>query len=238
MKHVRLICATLALAATPVLAQPTVSSTFDTDPDGWTVINSATIDWTETGGNPDGHLRVIDEPLPPGTYEMVAPEKFLGDLRGFDLGRFMWDARTIEGQLFNWIASYGRVTIVGAAGEADHDPAPLGPVPLEWTTYTADLSAANFGVTQEQWDAILADVIEIRIQLEAYNDDDVMGFDNVILERCKVDVNEDKELNIFDFVAFQAGFLSGDPDADINADGELNVFDFIAFQAAFLEGCG
>jgi len=239
MTIVRTCLAIVLGAATNALAQPTVFSNFDEGADGWVAINGGDVVWLAEGGHPGGFLQVTDVPLPPGSYEMVAPAKFLGDIRGFDLGRLQWDARTIEATLFNWVGSYGRVFIVGGNGEeVSFDPVPAGIISTAWTTYTADLSAEKFGVTQEEFDAVLADVTEIRIRLEAYDDDDVMGFDTVLLERCKADVNEDKELNIFDFVAFQVGFNAGDTDTDINSDGQLNVFDFVAFQAAFIEGCG
>jgi len=45
-------------------------------------------------------------------------------------------------------------------------------------------------------------------------------------------------LNVFDFLAFQTAFGSGDPCADLAPPfGVLNVFDFLAFQTAFGSGC-
>ena len=50
-------------------------------------------------------------------------------------------------------------------------------------------------------------------------------------------MNGDGELNILDFVAFQALFVDGDPAADVNGDGVLNILDFVAFQQIFQAGC-
>jgi len=50
------------------------------------------------------------------------------------------------------------------------------------------------------------------------------------------DVNNDLELNILDFVAFQALFVAGDLEADVNGDGVLNILDFITFQVLFNDG--
>jgi len=55
---------------------------------------------------------------------------------------------------------------------------------------------------------------------------------------CFPDFNDDGALNVFDFVAFQTAFQSGDLAADCNADGNLDVFDFVCFQQAFGAGCG
>ena len=55
---------------------------------------------------------------------------------------------------------------------------------------------------------------------------------------CVADFNDDGELNILDFVAFQASFLAGDEAADVNGDGVHNVLDFVTFQKLFVFGCG
>ncbi|MEQ8844386.1 MAG: GC-type dockerin domain-anchored protein [Phycisphaerales bacterium] len=54
---------------------------------------------------------------------------------------------------------------------------------------------------------------------------------------CPADLDGDGELTIFDFLAFQNLFDSGDPRADFDGDGLLTIFDFLAFQNAFDAGC-
>ena len=54
---------------------------------------------------------------------------------------------------------------------------------------------------------------------------------------CKPDFDGDGVLTIFDFLAFQTAFGTGDLRADFDGDGELTLFDFLAFQTAFAEGC-
>ena len=48
-------------------------------------------------------------------------------------------------------------------------------------------------------------------------------------------------LDIFDFLAFQASFVEGDPSAcecdTSTGSGVCDVFDFLCFQAAFAAGC-
>ena len=44
-------------------------------------------------------------------------------------------------------------------------------------------------------------------------------------------------LDVFDFLAFQNLFDSGDAAADLDGDGSLTIFDFLAFQSAFDLGC-
>lgn len=54
---------------------------------------------------------------------------------------------------------------------------------------------------------------------------------------CPADFNDDGALNVLDFVAFQIGWLDGDPFADCDANGVHNVLDFVCFQFLFSLGC-
>ncbi|MFI4882660.1 MAG: GC-type dockerin domain-anchored protein [Phycisphaerales bacterium JB064] len=56
-------------------------------------------------------------------------------------------------------------------------------------------------------------------------------------ERCYPDFDGDGQLTIFDFLAFQNAFDSGDLIADCDEDGSLTLFDFLCFQNAFDAGC-
>jgi len=55
---------------------------------------------------------------------------------------------------------------------------------------------------------------------------------------CEADVNEDGELNVLDFVAFQELWQAGDPLGDCDGNGVFNVLDFVCYQLLFVEGCG
>jgi predicted outer membrane repeat protein len=55
---------------------------------------------------------------------------------------------------------------------------------------------------------------------------------------CRVDLDGDGALTIFDFLAFQTAFDAGDLSvADFDGDGALTLFDFLAFQTEFDAGC-
>ena len=54
---------------------------------------------------------------------------------------------------------------------------------------------------------------------------------------CPADFDGDDRLSIFDFLAFQNAFDSGDSSADFDGDGRLSLFDFLAFQNEFDVGC-
>ncbi len=59
----------------------------------------------------------------------------------------------------------------------------------------------------------------------------------VVPRVCRADFNNDCNLTIGDFGAFQAAFVAQDPRADFNGDGQFTIADFGAFQAGFVAGC-
>lgn len=54
---------------------------------------------------------------------------------------------------------------------------------------------------------------------------------------CRVDLDRDGQLSIFDFLAFQNLFDAGDLAVDLDGDGRLTIFDFLVFQNEFQIGC-
>lgn len=74
------LLALAAVASAPCRADPIVLSNFDTDAEGWTVVNdnSTAVTWVSTGGSPGGHIRNTDGRTGISWY-FNAPAKFLGD---------------------------------------------------------------------------------------------------------------------------------------------------------------
>ena len=56
-------------------------------------------------------------------------------------------------------------------------------------------------------------------------------------EPCRADLDGDGQLTLFDFLAYQNLFDSGDLLAGFDGDGDLTLFDFLAFQNEFDAGC-
>lgn len=50
-----------------------------------------------------------------------------------------------------------------------------------WTTYSVPMTASAWGVTEDEWVAILSEVVMLRISAEALWGAEVQGFDNVTL---------------------------------------------------------
>ena len=73
---------------------------------------------------------------------------------------------------------------------------------------------------------------------EAQDLDAFAQFELLPLGDCRVDLDGDGELTLFDFLTFQNLFDAGDLAADFDGDGSLTLFDFLEFQNEFDAGCG
>ena len=58
-----------------------------------------------------------------------------------------------------------------------------------------------------------------------------------LADACRADLDGDGVLTIFDFLAFQNLFDTGDLEADFDGDCGLTIFDFLEFQNQFDAGC-
>ncbi|MDZ7616344.1 MAG: hypothetical protein U1E05_05025, partial [Patescibacteria group bacterium] len=57
------------------------------------------------------------------------------------------------------------------------------PPTARWNTYRGSFTAAAFGVSADDWKAILADVTSLTINLNAFQGvpNETLGFDNIVL---------------------------------------------------------
>ncbi|MFI4917509.1 MAG: M12 family metallo-peptidase [Phycisphaerales bacterium JB060] len=81
---------------------------------------------------------------------------------------------------------------------------------------------------------------QFRLRIAAVGSDsaDAWFIDSVTVDEfCRTDLNKDGSVDLFDFLAFQTAFDSGNPTADFNNDTVLDVFDFLEFQNQFAQGC-
>ncbi|MBN2505435.1 MAG: hypothetical protein JXQ71_01950 [Verrucomicrobia bacterium] len=181
-----------SLLLVPLLAAPAVAqiSTFDTDNDGWTVINNgeSPLSWLATGGNPGGCIQNQDASAESGWFE--APAKFLGNQSAVYGIYLRFDLRTQSpfavpaGQL---------VELVGGAGQVSlRFPMPTLPS-RKWTSITIPLVASAgwlvneiYPATEEQLQTVLADLQHLRIDADIIDgvDQDVTSLDNVTFTSC------------------------------------------------------
>lgn len=168
-----------AFASLPAAAL-TIASTFDTDAEGWTGNpGEGAVAWVAAGGNPGGHIRVTDigvGGVPFGSGAFAGPA-FLGDLSAYDGGTLSIDMATFAGG-GGTFGSFGALQLSGAGDVAIHDLAVSAPPFNTWQTFTAPLTAAAWGKSQAEWDAILGNVTSIGVPTDAFDGGDTIGIDN------------------------------------------------------------
>ncbi|MFI4882538.1 MAG: DM13 domain-containing protein [Phycisphaerales bacterium JB064] len=98
-------------------------------------------------------------------------------------------------------------------------------MPFAGGSLTIDLPA---GETIDGWHAVSIWCVDVPVSF---------GQGTFMAPPCRVDMDGDGELTIFDFLAFQNAFDAGEDMADFDGDGELTIFDFLAFQNEFDAGC-
>lgn len=173
-----------ALLAGNAASAATITSTFDTDAEGWTGNpGQGLLTYLPNGGNPGGHIRIRD--IGAGQNNGFASGAlfgagFSGDLTAFDGGGLSLDMATFArgGGVFG---SFGTVFVRGTNGDTGMFDVGAPPASSVWQSYSANFDAASFGKTQVDWLAILADVDFMAIATDAFDGNDTIGIDNVAL---------------------------------------------------------
>jgi hypothetical protein len=188
MKPVLFRNAVAALLACALPQAHAITSTFDTDTEGWTAQGDVvgTINWLATGGNPGGHVAIDDQAAGGVTY-FVAPAAFLGDKSvalGSDLRFDLMQVYTGSASQFDdpdVILQGGGLTLV-------YDT-PVNPANGAWTSYQVPLVAGDWrlntlggvAATPLQLEATLSNLTALKIRAEYRSGADVGHLDNVTL---------------------------------------------------------
>jgi hypothetical protein len=210
----RILCAALILSlgiAYDGHAMPFARSTFDNNAEDWTVTGdstSATPTYIAGGGNPGGYLTAMDSAVG-GVWYWEAPTKFLGNKRGAYGYSLTYDLRMRgNGPLFD----SSDVILDGAGISLQLVLTPPVPANLEWTTYSATLSAAaDWRVdaydgplaSEVQIKAVLANITRLRIRGEFITGSDIGDLDNVILNGLPGDFDFDGDVDGRDLLVWQ-----------------------------------
>ena len=239
-----------ALSATAIVT--TANNNFQTA-DGWTVEN---ISVTEGGweiGTPDGFRGA-----PPRDFDGSGRAYVTGAARGMDLDggptillspRYDMSNAPSNSQL-----SYARwfTNDDQRAGLPDQDRLVVQVSDNDGGTWVT-LETVDDAMGGNQWRQMiwnLADHINLTSQVRVRfvvsdnpNDSvteaaiDAFRIEGLECGTCRADFDGDGDLTIFDFLAFQNAFATGDMRADFDGDGSLTIFDFLAFQNEFALGC-
>ena len=185
--------AALMAMSVPEAFAITVSSTFDTDDEGWLAYGDAvtiTPAYSATNGNPGGTIQVTDQVLG-GVWYYLAPDKFLNDKSmaynqalSFDL----WQSGSgSQFESSDVVLQGDGLTLTISAGD---NPLPLGSwlhysVVLKegvgWQKVTAITSLSGTDATQAEVQAVLANLSALYIRGEFITGSDTGRLDNVVM---------------------------------------------------------
>jgi hypothetical protein len=163
-------------AALPLAA---AAAGFDTDAEGWTTTDGGQQTWVATGGNGGGWLRVAD--VSGGVFLLNAPSTWLGNWSAYLGGTISFDALNANGDSPDW-ASFGEITITGAAGTVVLDAIAAGNPPADgqWHRYSVLLAPSAGWSGSASLAAVLAHVTGLTIQGEFHDGiTEVLGMDNI-----------------------------------------------------------
>ena len=161
-----------------------ITSTFDSDDDGWTVFGDAESTVPEhhlSGGNPGGFVLVADNPMNQVWY-WQAPRKYLGN-KFHAYGRFL----TFDLKQSALDRPFDDVDVLMAGGGEILTKRFGSPPRLDWTTYFVALDptggwvnvGTNAPATKEQIQSVLGSLGLLQIRGEYQVGPDTGGLDNV-----------------------------------------------------------
>lgn len=162
-----------------------LTSTFDSDTEGWEVINGASgFSWLSVGGNPGGRIRATDDSAAAAWF-YVSPDSWDGDWTKYHGGRLRYDILA-EGSVPNATGA-GRIYSGASFLQWDATAAPIVDV---WSTLSIDLVEGNFTITGVKTFAeILADVTQLRIVGDyAGSFSDSSSLDNVSVDTAPIPI--------------------------------------------------
>lgn len=176
----------LGLASTPLYSL-SISSTFDSNADGWMQTNgdsASQVIWQAAGGNPGGNI-LYDEAAAGGVDRMSAPAKFIGDRSTSVGGTFSFDWQTDQ---LNAPTNFNDdVELTGNGMTLRYD---LASPPLNvWETVVIDLTAEagwlvdSTGVTPTDVEflAVMTNLTQLSLLTDFNNGNENPRFDNITM---------------------------------------------------------
>ncbi len=206
-------------------------SAFDADNEGWSATGdpaNTIATWTPTGGNPGGHIRVVDAATG-NLWYFSAPPRFRGNKCGAYGRSLRWEQFCSDTtQAHSPIGGRPDVVLVGGGLTLVYD-LPYNPT-TSWTAFEVLLREdAGWRInnlngpapTPDEFRAVLRNISSLRIRGEYRTGPDFGGLDNVHLEDSfRFDLDADNSSGISDD-GFRADTLCGAPYLSPVADADL-----------------
>jgi laminin B (domain IV) len=232
------ICVAIATGVSVEAAS--VTSTFNTDADGWSAAGdfATPVTWSATGGNPAGTVSIADS-VTGGTTYFVAPAKYLGnhlDAYGksltFDLKQVIGSANQFDND--DVILTASGLTL---AYNTPSNPALDG----SWTSFQVPLTEAGWHVgsisgaaaTQGQFQTVLTALTDLRIRAEYQSGADTDFLDNVQFPQMPTlpgDYDRNGAVQIADYTLWASLFDTTSANADGNINGIVDAADYTVWR--------
>ncbi|MCU0795673.1 MAG: hypothetical protein MUF31_07020 [Akkermansiaceae bacterium] len=146
----------------------------------WTILTEPVVH-SSIEGNPPGSITINDEGE---TAYWFSPESWAGDWRGLD--RLHFDLKIVTGT--NVLAAGDMIRIFSPHGTLTQNIATAQlPVPGTWRSYTFELSAEAFGVSEQLFERVMRDVSRLGIRSEWINGTETEALDNVVISKSEPD---------------------------------------------------
>ncbi len=169
----------IGLSFTPLInvVLPPIYSEFDNGSfEGWSFVNTGGASIQTSGGNPSGYVRITDIA---GISQAIAPPAYLGDwsqLPGWATIQFDLKIFSKSG---SFVINHELIRISGPGGTATvpYDSSILR-ADGRWKSFSVLIDPSEWTVISGDWNSLLANVTELLVFPEFYNNTETIGFDN------------------------------------------------------------
>jgi len=177
-----LFCSILFCLIPASAIQAQVTSTFDTDLEGWQVTGDNSAAWEETTGHPGGCLSVNDWAIGDMNY-IIAPPKYHGDWSSMTASDSISAEIYFENTSGGAAISPAYIFRIAGPGGAAHALAGSSNYPAHgaWTKYEVSIDENDWVIESGNWAGIVSSVNSLRIMGEFVYGNEIVRLDNVNL---------------------------------------------------------
>lgn len=160
---------------TPVL--PPIYSTFDNQSfEGWYFVNTGGASIQTSGGNPAGYVRITDIS---GISQAIAPPAYLGDWSQLPgQATIQFDLKILS-KSGSFVINHDLLRISGPGGVATvpYDSSILR-ADGRWKSFSFLIDPSEWTIVSGDWNSLMANVTELLVFPEFYNNTEIIGLDN------------------------------------------------------------
>jgi PKD repeat protein len=177
-EYVRLDNVILTFTPLIVPVMPPVYTEFDNQNfEGWTFVNTGGASLQNSGGNPMGYVRISEGS---GVLsQAVAPPAYLGDWSGLEGNADLQFDIKIISRSGSFVINHDFMRISGPGGVATvpYDSSVLK-ADNHWKTFSFLVDPNVWTMVSGDWNSLLANVTEVSVFPEFFNNTETIGFDN------------------------------------------------------------